>query len=220
VSPAPAQRAATRRELLTAGAAAAGALLAVPAAAAAASGGGTATSGGLASGGARSSDGAPGDGGHLTRALSMCVLAAYVYEQVFAEGVLTGTRRQAVSAFEDQERAQVAELRRAVLKVGATVVGPPSSTAVANRYLANRQIPGRLGQLQSPEDALDLLIDVERSSIGSCYVALLSLTGPDAIVLVARIMANDAQHEALVTLQRHALKLAAAAPYALVSGSH
>ena len=211
----PAQRAATRRELLTSGAAAGGALLAVPAVAAAASGGGTA-----ASRGARSADGAPGDGGHLARVLSMSVLAAYVYEQVFAEGVLTGTRRRAVSSFEDQERAHVAELRRAVLDAGATVVGPPSSTVVANRYLAHRQIPGRLGQLQSPEDALDLLIDVERSSIGSCYVALLRLTGPETILLVARIMANDSQHEALVTLQRHALKLAAAAPYALVSGSH
>jgi len=205
VRPAPAQRAATRRELLTGGAAAAGALLAVPAAAAAASGGGTAAS---------------GDGAHLTRVLSMSVLAAYVYQQVFAEGVLTGTRRQAVSSFEAQEQAHVAALRRAVLSAGATVVGPPPSTVVANQYLAHRQIPGRLGQLQSAEDALDLLIDVERSSIGSCYVALLSLTGPDAIVLVARIMANDSQHEALVTLQRHALKLPAAAPYALVSGSH
>ena len=203
--PAPAQRAATRRELLTGGAAAAGALLAVPAAAAAASGGGTAAS---------------GDGGHLTRVLSMSVLAAYVYQQVFAEGVLTGTRRQAVSSFEAQEQAHVAALRRAVLSAGAAVVGPPPSTVVANQYLAHRQIPGRLGQLQSAEDALDLLIDVERSSIGSCYVALLRLTGPETILLVARIMANDSQHEALVTLQRHALKLAAAAPYALVSGSH
>jgi hypothetical protein len=33
-------------------------------------------------------------------------------------------------------------------------------------------------------------------------------------------MANDAQHEAVVTLQRHALELAAAAPFPLVSGSH
>ena len=63
-------------------------------------------------------------------------------------------------------------------------------------------------------------MSVERSSIGSCYVALLGLTGSAAIVLVASIMANDAQHEAIVTLQRPMLTLADAAPFPLVSGVH
>ena len=39
---------------------------------------------------------------------------------------------------------------------------------------------GRLGQLQGGEDALNLLVSVERLSIGSCYVALLGLTGSAA----------------------------------------
>jgi len=37
---------------------------------------------------------------------------------------------------------------------------------------------------------------------------------------VSKIMGNDAQHEAIVSLQRHALRLPAAAPFALVSGAH
>jgi Ferritin-like domain len=197
---------ATRRELLATGAVAGVAALAIPTAAAAASGGG--------------STAAPGDAARLEQVLSTAVLASYVYQQVFAEGVLTGSRRRALNGFDEQERAHVAALRTAVVGAGGTVVGPPSSTDVANRYLAHRGIGGRLGQLQGPEDALDLLISIERSSIGSCYVALRGLTGSAAIVLVARIMANDAQHEAVVTLQRHALMLAAAAPFPLVSGSH
>jgi Ferritin-like domain len=202
-------RSATRRELLAAGAVA-GAALAAPALAPAVAG--------AASGGA--STAAPDDGARLTRALSMAVLAAYVYRQMFAERVLTGSQLRALDGFAEQEQAHVAALRTAVTVAGGTLIGPPSSIDAANRDLAHRGIGGRLGQLQGPDDALDLLISVERSSIGSCYVALLGLTGSAAIVRVAEIMANDAQHEAVVTLQRHALKLAAAAPFPLVSGSH
>ncbi len=205
----PSDRSATRRELLAAGVVA-GAALAVPALAPAVAG--------AASGGG--SAGAPGDRARLERVLSMSVLAAYVYQHVFAERVLTGTRRRALDGFGAQEQAHVAALRAAVKAAGATLIGPPSSIDAANRDLAHRGIGGRLGQLQGAEDALDLLISVERSSIGSCYVALLGLTGSAAIVLVAEIMANDAQHEAVITLERHALKLAAAAPFPLVSGSH
>jgi hypothetical protein len=97
---------------------------------------------------------------------------------------------------------------------------PPSTDDQANQRYMRRHIPGRLGQLLGPENALGLLIDVERASIGSCFVALGALSGADPIVLVGRIMGNDAQHEAILSLQRHALKLPAAAPYALVSGAH
>jgi Ferritin-like domain len=205
----PSDGSATRRELLAAGAVA-GAALAAPALAPAVAG--------AASGGA--SNAAPDDGARLERVLSTSVLASYVYQQVFAEGVLTGSQRRAVDGFDEQERAHVAALRTAVKAAGATLIGPPSSLDAANRDLAHRRIGGRLGQLQGPQDALDLLISVERSSIGSCYVALLGLTGSAAIVLVARIMACDAEHEAVVTLQVPMLKLAAAAPFPLVSGSH
>jgi hypothetical protein len=208
VSEPPKHRSATRRELLAAGAAAGAAVLASPAIAVGASGGGSPP------------QPPPDDAARLTRVLSMAVLAAYVYQQVFAEGVLTGTRRRALDRFDEQEQAHVVALRRAVVAAGGTVIGPPSSIKLANHYLAHRDIGGRLGALQGPEDALDLLISVERSSIGSCFVALRGLTGSAAIVLVASIMANDAQHEAVVTLQRHALKLVAAAPFPLVSGSH
>jgi hypothetical protein len=208
VSEPPTHRSATRRELLTAGAAAGAAALAAPALAPTAA---------LASG---SSPPPPDDAGRLTRVLSMAVLAGYVYGQVFAEGVLTQSQRRALNGFDEQERAHVVALRRAVVSAGGTVIAPPTSLEVANHYLAHRGIGGRLGQLQGSQDALQLLISVERSSIGSCYVALLGLTGSAAIVLVASIMANDAQHEAVITLQVPKLKLTDAAPFPLVSGSH
>jgi Ferritin-like domain len=210
VSEPPRHRSATRRELLRAGAVAGAAALATP--------GLLPTVAAAASGPASSAP--PGDAARLERVLSMAVLAAYVYQQVFAEGVLTQSQRRALDGFAEQEQAHVVALRRAVVAVGGTVIRPPTSLDVANGYLAHRGIGGRLGQLQGSDDALDLLVSVERSSIGSCYVALLGLTGSAAIMLVASIMANDAQHEAVVTLQRPNLTLADAAPFPLVSGVH
>jgi hypothetical protein len=212
VSEPPRHRSATRRELLAAGAVAGVAGLAAP--------GLLPTVAAAVPAGGSPPQPPPDDPARLTRVLSMAVLAAYVYEQVFSERVLTGSRRQALDGFDDQEQAHVVALRRAAVAAGGTVIALPTSIEVANKHLAHRGIGGRLGQLQGPEDALDLLISVERSSIGSCYVALLGLTGPTAIVLVASIMASGAQHEAVITLQRHALKLVAAAPFPLVSGSH
>jgi hypothetical protein len=203
VIPAADDRSVTRRDLLVAGAVVGAVALAEPGVAAAVG-----------------ESASAGDSARLSRVLSMAVLAAYVYQQVFAENVVTGSRRRALNGFDQQEQAHVVALRRAVVATGGTVVKPPSSLDAANKDLAHRGIGGRLGQLQGPEDALDLLISIERSSIGSCYVALRGLTGSAAIELVARIMGNDAQHEAMVTLQRHALKLSAAAPFPLVSGSH
>jgi hypothetical protein len=212
VSHPPSDRPATRRELLAAGAVAGAAALAAPGLLPAVAAG--------ASGGGSPPQPPPDDAARLTRVLSMAVLAAYVYEQVFAERVLTGTRRRALDRFDEQEQAHVVALRRAVVAAGGTLIRPPASLDAANKYLAHRGIGGRLGELQGPEDALDLLISIERSSIGSCFVALRGLTGSQAIMLVASIMANDAQHEAVVTLERHALKLVAAAPFPLVSGTH
>jgi hypothetical protein len=194
---------ATRRELLASGAAAGGALLAGPAVTASARGGAP-----------------PGDGVLLSRVLGTAQLAAYVYEAVFAEHIIKGGRRRALDGFDEQERAHVAALDAAVRANGGRIPAPPSSDAEANLRLARREIPARLGQLLGPENALALLIDIERSSIGSCFVALTGLTGRDAIVLVSKVMGNDAQHEAIVSLQRHALRLPAAAPFALVSGAH
>jgi len=126
----------------------------------------------------------------------------------------------AIDGFDAQAQAHVIALRAATTADHGPIPEPPTSDQEADRRLARRQIPGRLGQLQGPENALGLLIDTERSAIGSCFVALGALRGADAIVLVSRIMGNDAQHEAILSLQRHALKLLAAAPYALVSGAH
>ena len=77
---------------------------------------------------------------------------------------------------------------------------------------------GRLDQLQGSKDALYLLLAVERVAVGAYFVALAKLENPPLMTLAAEIMANDAQHEALIGELLYDGKAAQAVPYGLVQG--
>ena len=193
VSEPPRHRSATRRELLTAGAVAGAAALAAP---------------GCSPPSRRPRRAAgppppPDDAARLERVLSMAVLAAYVYEQVFAEGVLTGASVGRWMDSTNRSRPTSWRCAERWSRPAAPASGRRRRSTSPTGTWRTVGSAGGSAQLQGSDDALDLLVSVERSSIGSCYVALRGLTGSAAIVLVASIMANDAQHEAVVTLQRH-----------------
>lgn len=160
------------------------------------------------------------DGDHLARILMVQQLSAYIYDHVFAQRILPAGQQRALAPLGVQEHEHVAALTAAVRARAVAVPSPPGSVDDANLRLRHRQITPRVGQLRGAGDARNLLVDVERATIGSSWVALRSLVEPDAIVLVCRIMANDAQHEALITRQEHPLKLELSDPYGTVSGAH
>jgi hypothetical protein len=118
----------------------------------------------------------------------------------------------------DHEQAHVAALRARLRARGTAVPSPPPSIAAANRDLARRQVRGRLGQLQGADDALHLLLALERVAVGAYFVALREMGDPQLIVLVTQIMASDAQHEAIIGEQLHPGDIPSAVPYGLVQG--
>ena len=154
----------------------------------------------------------------LQRLMSVEVLLLYVYDHVLASSILSPGARRAMAQLQAHERAHVGALRSRLRTRGASQPSPPPSVAVANRYLARRQVRGRLGQLQGPEDALHLLLALERVVVGAYFVALREMRDPALIVLAAQIMASDAQHEAIVGEQLNPGEVAAAVPYGLVQG--
>ena len=79
-------------------------------------------------------------------------------------------------------------------------------------------VKGRLGQLRGEQDALQLLLAIERVVVGAYFVALTKLEDRRLIVLVAQIMANDAQHEALLGELLYPGRPRNAVPYGLVQG--
>jgi len=196
----------TRRELLLAGVAAstAGAALLAPAAALAA--------------GSPTPSTPESDTDRLRRLLSVELLMLFTYQSVIGSSVLGPRSRRALVPLRDHEQAHIDALRRQLLARGGTAPRPPASIAQANHDLARRNVAGRLGQLRGAHDALQLLLALERVTVGAYFVALTKLKDRQLIVLACEIMANDAQHEAILGEQMHPGDAANAVPYGLVQG--
>jgi hypothetical protein len=175
----------TRRELLVAGASAAVVATVAGAAPAGASGQTTVSA-------------SESDQGHLYRLVRVELLMLFVYRHVLDSPTLSPFARRALAPLPANEEAHIAALSSSLAELGAAAPGPPVSVAGANRDLAHRKVPGRLGQLKGRRDALGLLLSLERVVVGAYFVALLGLESPKLITLAAQIMANDAQHEALI----------------------
>jgi hypothetical protein len=162
--------------------------------------------------------GAPSDIDRLQRLMRVELLLLYVYEHVVASTILPPGARRAMTQLRDHEQAHVDTLRSRLLARGAATPPPAPSVATANRYLARREVRGRLGQLQGAHDALGLLLALERVTVGAYFVALREMRDPQLIVLAAQIMASDAQHEAIIGEQLHPGDIPNAVPYGLVQG--
>jgi hypothetical protein len=126
--------------------------------------------------------------------------------------------RALLARVEDQNRAHAAATGAALRRRGARPAPVPRSDAAVNTELDRHLIPGRLGALRGVDDALTLLVDVERAVIGAAYVALSQISEGGLALLVAQMMACDAQHEALLEQARHPGAVAAAIPYGVVEG--
>jgi hypothetical protein len=200
----------TRRELLAAAGAAAGAGALVPATARAAS-----TSTGAATTAAEPEIPVPE---RLARLMRLELLMLYCYDQILAGSILHTSTHRVVLPLRGHEVAHVAALRAHLTARGGTAPPPPAGVAQANRYLGHRHVGGRLGQLEGDQDAVYLLYSLEQVTVGAYFVALTKFDDPSLITLIAEMMANDAQHEAILSLQLPPYKIPAAVPYGLIQG--
>jgi hypothetical protein len=211
----PAGRATTRREALTRGVRAglaglAGAALLGPESALAASTSSTATT--------TTAQPPENESDRVYRLLSVELLLLFAYQQVLSSTLIDARTARGLAPLRAQEEAHVRALRTHLEALGGVAPRPPASTAEADRDLAHRQVTERLGQLRGGEDAVRLLLSVERVTIGAYFVALIKLDDPVLIRLAAEIMANDAQHEAMLGEILSPGDTGAAVPYGLVQG--
>jgi hypothetical protein len=146
------------------------------------------------------------------------LLVLYGYDHVLVSPVLPRSAHPAVAQLRDHEQAHVDALRAQLTARHAVAPSPPPSMAVANRYLARRNIGGRLGHLRGAKDALFLLLSLERVAVGAYFVALHEMRDPGLIVLAAQIMASDAQHDAILSELLNPGMIPAAVPDGLVQG--
>lgn len=154
----------------------------------------------------------------LRRLLSVEQLLLYVYEQVLGASILPAAARTELSVVRSHEQVHVRTLQARLTQRGGRVPQAPASVADANRRLAVRQVSGRLGQLRGPDDALRLLLALERVVVGAYFVALIKLTEPSLITLASQIMASDSQHQAILGTLLEPRDIPAAVPSGLVQG--
>jgi hypothetical protein len=154
----------------------------------------------------------------LQRLMSVEQLILFAYDHVVASSILPPSARPAIAQMRAHEQAHVDALRGQLTARHADAPSAPPSITVANRYLARRQVGGRLGHLRGTKDALFLLLSLERVAVGAYFVSLREMRDPGLIALAAQIMASDAQHEAIVSVLLNPGDIPAAVPYGLVQG--
>jgi hypothetical protein len=195
----------TRRQLLGAGAAGAAGLLALPAAAAAA---GTSTT----------SEPPISETERIERLIGLELLLLYCYRYALGSGILGAAAHNRLAPFVGHEEAHITALGARLKARGATMPSGPASVRAANGDLAGRKISGRLGQLKGEQDALHMLLTLEQVTIGAYFVALINVDDSQLITLVCQIMANEAQHDAMIGLSMPKGTPQSAVPYGQVQG--
>jgi hypothetical protein len=195
-------RAPTRRELIRAGAAAVPAGLVLEQAAA------------LAADGRSDAD-------RLAGLLALEELAAAVYSKALASASLTPAGHALLSQVRAQElehaAALLAELKL-IAPTGFRRSRRPRSATDIDRALAAAGVDAQLDHQRDQRDWLRVLEHLENALEGAYYKALLRLKAPDVATLTARILANEAQHNTLLTELRHPGRWILAVPVAIVQG--
>lgn len=154
----------------------------------------------------------------LQRLIRLELLLLDCYRHVLGSGILGPHAQRTLAPFPGHEQAHIAALEERLAARGGAVPPGPDSVATANRYLANRGVGGRLGQLKGERDALYLLLTLEQVTIGAYFVALTKLRDTELIQLACQIIANEAQHDAMIGLTLPKATPGSAVPYGLVQG--
>ena len=154
----------------------------------------------------------------IERLLRVELLMLFTYQHVLGSQILPERDQRVIEPLRAHEEAHIRALTRQLTAFGGVPPMPPASAAAADMDLAHRKVKGRLGQLRGAHDALELLIAVERVVVGAYFVALIKLDEPQLITLLTQIMANDAQHEAIIGELTYHGDAQKAVPYGLVQG--
>lgn len=158
------------------------------------------------------------DADRLHRLLGLELLMLYCYEHVLGTPLLKPRAKRLLSPLIKHEEAHVRVLSGRLRALGGTPPPPPLTDTQANRDLARRSIGGRLGHLQGSRDALYLLLAIEQVVVGAYFVALIKLGDERLITVCAQVMANEAQHQALVGEALYPGNAPDAVPSGLVQG--
>jgi hypothetical protein len=145
-------------------------------------------------------------------------LAAFAYEHVLRTDLLSADSHDAIRAMLGHERAHARLLSGVLLRLGATPPKDTASVANADKLLAASRQPSSLSALRNEHDCVLLLIRFEFALEGFYYAAIGKLQDAHLAGTLAQVMANEAQHAAVLSELIRPGNVNKAVPSAFVQG--
>jgi hypothetical protein len=163
---------------------------------------------------------APQTDAELIRAiLAVELLVVFSYEQVLSSGKLSADTEHVIRQLLDHEHTHVDVLSADLEEMGQTPPDPPASVTAADAELSVLHGSAKLASLNSEEDCLRLLEQVESLAQGAYYVSISKFADVKLARTCASILGAEAQHYTAVAGLLHPGDINKAVPGAFVEGS-
>jgi len=163
---------------------------------------------------------APQTDAELIRAiLSVELLVVFSYEQVLSSGKLSADTEHVVRQLLDHEHTHVDVLSADLEELGQAPPDPPASVTAADAELSVLHGSAKLASLNSEEDCLRLLEQVESLVQGAYYVSMSKFADVKLARTCASILGAEAQHYTALAGLLHPGDINKAVPGAFVEGS-
>jgi Ferritin-like domain len=155
----------------------------------------------------------------LSDALVVERLLVLAYGRVLASGKLEGDIERAIAPYLGHEVEHVKTVAARLEAMGVTASTSPLELSAGSALLSKHNIPISLTDLDSQNDCLRLLVDLESLAEGVYFTALKTLSTAGLQRLAAQIMACEAQHWTAVSGLRNPGQYVKAVPWPFVTGS-
>ena len=163
---------------------------------------------------------APQTDAELIRAiLSVELLVVFSYEQVLSSGKLPADTEHIIRQLLDHEHTHVDVLSADLEELGQAPPDPPASVTAADAELSVLHGSAKLASLNSEEDCLRLLEQVESLVQGAYYVSMSKFADVKLARTCASILGAEAQHYTALAGLLHPGDINKAVPGAFVEGS-
>jgi hypothetical protein len=155
----------------------------------------------------------------LSKALEVERLMVLAYRRVLTSGALAADIERAIAPYLPHEIQHASAVAAALAAMGVRPDTGPLSLDAAGDLLSKHNIHLSLTELNSQNDALRLVVDLESLAEGVYFTALKTLSTQPLQRLAAQIMACEAQHWTAVSGLRNPGEYVKAVPWPFVTGS-
>ena len=151
--------------------------------------------------------------------LAVELLVVFSYEQVLSSGKLSADTEHVIRQLLDHEHTHVDVLSADLEELGQAPPDPPASVTAADAELSVLHGSAKLASLNSEEDCLRLLEQVESLAQGAYYVSISKFADVKLARICASILGAEGQHYTAVAGLLHPGDINKAVPGAFVEGS-